>query len=77
MLEKLESPRSPANKSFLAPAPASRPEIQRAVTPDLVPEAMHDRLPERADHGLKLEGLEARDVPVQAMHARVDGAAQA
>ena len=73
MLEKLESPRSPTSKAFLAPTP-QKPELQRSVTPDLVPEAMHDRLPEEADHGLKLDGLEAKEVPMQAMHSRVDSA---
>lgn len=71
VLEKLESPRSPTSKAFLAPA---KPELTRSVTPDLVPDSMHDRLPEQADAGLKLDGLEAKDVPLQPMHARVDSA---
>ena len=70
VLEKLESPRSPTSKSFLAPP--VKPELKRSVTPDLVPDSMHDRLPEQADAGLKLDGLEAKDVPLQAMHQRVD-----
>lgn len=73
MLEKLESPRSPTSKSFLAPPPA-KPELQRSVTPDLVPDSMHDRLPERADAALKLDGLEANEAPLKAMHQRVDSA---
>lgn len=72
MLEKLESPRSPTNKAFLAPA---KPELTRSITPDLVPDSMHARLPEpAADPAMKLEGLEAKEVPLQAMHQRVDSA---
>lgn len=69
VLEKLESPRSPTSKAFLAPA---KPDIKRPVTPDLIPDSMHNRLPEQAEAGLKLDGLEPKDVPLQPMHQRVD-----
>lgn len=71
VLEKLDSPRSPPSKSFLAPP---KPELTRTVTPELVPDSMHTRLPEPAAEGLALDGLEPKDVPIQAMHERVDSA---
>jgi len=67
VLEKLDSPKSPTSKSFLAPP---RPEITRSVSPDLIPDSMHARMPEPQHLGL--DGLEAKDVPLQAMHERVD-----
>lgn len=69
--EKLDSPRSPTSKSFLAPP---KPELVRQLTPELVPDSMHTRLPEPASKGLAIDGLEAKDVPLQAMHERVDSA---
>ena len=71
MLEKLDSPKSPTSKNFLA---APKPVLTRSITPDLVPDSMHTRLPEPAEKGLGLDGLEAKDVPLQAMHERVDSA---
>jgi glucosamine-6-phosphate deaminase len=70
VLEKLDSPRSPTSKNFLAP---QKPELTRSVTPDLVPDSMHERLPSPAEK-MPLDGLEAKDVPLQAMHERVDSA---
>ena len=69
VLEKLDSPKSPTSKNFLA---APKPELTRQVTPELVPDSMHGRLPKQPARGLALAGLDARDVPVQAMHKRVD-----
>lgn len=71
VLEKLDSPvRSPTNKQFLMPA---RPEIVRAVTPDLIPDSMHERIPEQPQ--VKgLDGLETKELPISAMHERVDSA---
>ena len=69
VLEKLDSPKSPTSKSFLAPP---KPELTRQVTPELVPDSMHVRMPEQPSDGLHLDGAEHRDVPVQAMHQRVD-----
>lgn len=69
VLEKLDSPRSPKSKSFLAPP---KPELTRQVTPELVPDSMHTRLPERPNPGLALEGPEVKDLPLSAMHERVD-----
>ncbi|KAK5723127.1 Glucosamine-6-phosphate isomerase (Glucosamine-6-phosphate deaminase) (GNPDA) (GlcN6P deaminase) [Elasticomyces elasticus] len=69
VLEKLDSPRSPTANSFLAPA---RPELVRAITPDLVPDSMHERLPSPAEKSTPLDGLEAKEVPLLAMHERVD-----
>jgi glucosamine-6-phosphate deaminase len=71
VLEKLESPRSPTSKSFLAPP---KPELTRQITPELVPDSMHQRLPEPAAKGLPLDGLEAKEPKLQAMHERVDSA---
>ncbi|KAK5733692.1 Glucosamine-6-phosphate isomerase (Glucosamine-6-phosphate deaminase) (GNPDA) (GlcN6P deaminase) [Elasticomyces elasticus] len=69
VLEKLDSPRSPTANSFLAPA---RPELVRPITPDLVPDSMHERLPSPAEKSMPLDGLEAKEVPLLAMHERVD-----
>ncbi len=67
----MDSPKSPTSKSFLAPA---KPQLTRSVTPDLVPDSMHTRLPEPAAKGMALDGLEPKDLPLQAMHERVDSA---
>ena len=90
VLEKLDSPRSPTAKSFLAgPKPdltrqltaepqstmlsTPQPELTRAVTPDLIPDAMHERLPApQQDHGLA--GLEVKEPSLSSMHERVDSA---
>ena len=47
VLEKLDSPRSPQSKSFLAPAKPPL-ELTRSITPELVPDAMHTRSPDTA-----------------------------
>ncbi|KAK4619743.1 Glucosamine-6-phosphate isomerase [Fulvia fulva] len=90
VLEKLDTPRSPTAKSFLAgPRPdltrqitaepesttlsAPRPEILRAVTPDLIPDSMHERLP-AAQVANGLDGLEVKELPLSSMHERVDSA---
>ena len=90
VLEKLDNPRSPTNKSFTvtpepspgnaAPttlAPPPQEELTRSVTPDLVPDSMHDRLPEQQLTTDKLEGLEVKDLPLVPMHERVDSATAA
>lgn len=69
VLEKLDSPRSPKSKSFLAPP---KPELTRQVTPELVPDSMHARLPERPNAGLTLDRPDMKDLPLSAMHERVD-----
>ncbi|KAK3712921.1 Glucosamine-6-phosphate isomerase (Glucosamine-6-phosphate deaminase) (GNPDA) (GlcN6P deaminase) [Vermiconidia calcicola] len=69
VLEKLDSPRSPRSKTFLE---APKQDIVRSRSPDLIPDSMHERLPEPAANGPGLDGLEAKDVPLQAMHERVD-----
>jgi len=74
VLEKLDSPRIPTHEKFLA---APKPELTRQITPELVPDSMNSRLPEPAAKGLALDGLEAKDLPLQAMHERVDSAQQA
>jgi len=83
VLEKLDSPSSPRKmgEGFLA-APVERPGVKRAVTPELVPDSMHERLPEGdgAEEGKKeeleaMEAMEAKEVPrLLAMHERVDSA---
>lgn len=90
VLEKLDNPRSPTNKSFTvtpettpestAPAtlaPPPQEELIRSITPDLVPDSMHDRLPEQQLTTDKLEGLEVKDLPLVPMHERVDSATAA
>ena len=89
---KLDSPRSPTSKSFLAgPKPeltrqithepqtsepenlsAPRPELSRQITPEPVLDSMHTRLPRDQKPGL--EGLEIKELPIKAMHERVDSA---
>jgi glucosamine-6-phosphate deaminase len=74
VLEKLDSPKSPTAKTFLAPP---KPALTRQITPDLVPDSMHERIPptdNAAAKGVGLEGLEIKEVPLQAMHERVDSA---
>ncbi|KAK3679346.1 Glucosamine-6-phosphate isomerase (Glucosamine-6-phosphate deaminase) (GNPDA) (GlcN6P deaminase) [Recurvomyces mirabilis] len=71
VLEKLDSPKSPTAKTFLAPP---KPVLTRQITPDLVPDSMHERLPEERARGLGLDGLETKEVPLSAMHERVDSA---
>ena len=69
VLQELDSPTSPRSNNLLAP---SKPTTVRAVTPDLVPDSMHGRIPEEP---LDLDGVpgpEQKDVSLQAMHSRVD-----
>jgi len=68
VLEKLDSPRSPKSKSFLAPP---KPELTRQITPELVPDSMHTRLPERPNPSIATNP-EVKDLPLSAMHERVD-----
>jgi glucosamine-6-phosphate deaminase len=67
ILQELHSPKSasPTNKNFLFP-PVQ--EIQRSVSPDLVPDSMHERLPTTPG----LDGLEVKELPLSNMHERVD-----
>lgn len=69
VIEQLDSPKSPTSKSFLAP---SKPELTRSVTPDLIPDSMHNRLPDEPAKGLGLDGLAPVDLPLSSMHERVD-----
>ncbi|KAK0268480.1 Glucosamine-6-phosphate isomerase (Glucosamine-6-phosphate deaminase) (GNPDA) (GlcN6P deaminase) [Friedmanniomyces endolithicus] len=48
VLERLDSPSSPRKmgEGFLAAPGEGRPGVKRAVTPELVPDSMHERLPE-------------------------------
>ncbi|KAM3421258.1 Glucosamine-6-phosphate isomerase [Cercospora zeina] len=60
--------------------PATREdEITRSVTPDLIPDSMHDRLPDQpAVAAGKLAGLDVTDLPsIVPMHERVDSATAA
>ena len=63
VLEKLESPRNPTSKSFLAP---TKPDLTRQITQELIPDSMHARLPEQPADRIGLDGLEAKDVPLSA-----------
>ena len=67
ILQELHSPKSvsPTNKMFLFP-PVQ--EIARSVSPDLVPDSMHERLPSTPG----LDGLEVKELPLSNMHDRVD-----
>lgn len=72
VLEKLDSPKSPTAKTFLAPP---KPELSRQVTPDLIPDSMHERVEEQPAKGVGLDGLETKELPLSSMHERVDSAA--
>ncbi|KAK1066523.1 Glucosamine-6-phosphate isomerase (Glucosamine-6-phosphate deaminase) (GNPDA) (GlcN6P deaminase) [Friedmanniomyces endolithicus] len=80
VLERLDSPSSPRKmeEGFLAAPGEERPAVKRAVTPELVPDSMHERLPEdggEEEKKLELEAMEAKEVPsLLAMHERVDSA---
>lgn len=92
VLEKLDHSRSPTNASFtitpeettpisdtpvaLAPPPPPQAEMARSVTPDLVPDSMHNRLPNQLTAS-KLDGLEVKDLQLVSMHERVDSATAA
>lgn len=89
VIEKLDSPRTPTDKSFIITpeptppnvsteelGPPTREDITRSATPELVPDPMHIRLPKQAVLG-KLEGLEVKDLPIVPMHERVDSATAA
>jgi glucosamine-6-phosphate deaminase len=67
ILQELHSPKSvsPTNKMFLFP-PVQ--EIARSVSPDLVPDSMHERLPSTPG----LDGLEVKELKLSNMHERVD-----
>lgn len=93
VIEKLDSPRSPTAKSFLAdkgsaltrvitaeldpePTMLAPPEsdVVRSVTPELVNESMHSRIPQTLQG---LEELETKELPIASMHDRVDSATAA
>lgn len=71
VLEKLDSPKGPTAKSFLAPP---KPELTRQITPEPVLEPMHDRVAEEAVKSVGTDGLETKELPLSAMHDRVDSA---
>ncbi|KAK8194199.1 Glucosamine-6-phosphate isomerase (Glucosamine-6-phosphate deaminase) (GNPDA) (GlcN6P deaminase) [Zalaria obscura] len=60
-------PKKAENASTL---PVPKPAVQRAVTPELVPDRMADRLPQKQGEGLK--GLEIGDVPLERMGERLE-----
>ncbi|KAK3067793.1 Glucosamine-6-phosphate isomerase (Glucosamine-6-phosphate deaminase) (GNPDA) (GlcN6P deaminase) [Teratosphaeriaceae sp. CCFEE 6253] len=80
VLETLDRPRSPPNRTFLAlPPKEEKPALSRSVTPELVPDSMHERVDGdvQSGDGLGLggwEAKEAKEVPLRAMHERVDSA---
>ncbi|EME77356.1 uncharacterized protein MYCFIDRAFT_146451, partial [Pseudocercospora fijiensis CIRAD86] len=75
VLEKLDSPiKSPTNKSFLAPHPEILMGMRRPLTPDFVPDSMHERIPAQQSSVVGLDGLETKEFPMSAMHERVDSA---
>jgi glucosamine-6-phosphate deaminase len=68
VLVELQSPKSGRrvmNEDFLFPPVR---EIQRSVSPDLVPDPMHERLPPTP----RLDGLEVKELELSNMHERVD-----
>lgn len=68
VLQELNSPKSASptgGKGFLFPPVVEAP---RAVSPELVPDSMHQRLPPTPG----LEGLEAKELKLDSMHERVD-----
>ncbi|KAK6442522.1 Glucosamine-6-phosphate isomerase (Glucosamine-6-phosphate deaminase) (GNPDA) (GlcN6P deaminase) [Oleoguttula sp. CCFEE 5521] len=67
VLEDLDRSQTATPKHFLA-AP-KRPEMLRMVTPDLVPDAMHVRLPTEMNRG---DEGEVREPKLDSMHERVD-----
>ncbi|OQO07849.1 Glucosamine-6-phosphate isomerase [Cryoendolithus antarcticus] len=67
VLERLDSPKTATPPDFLA-AP-KRPEMLRMVTPELVPDAMHVRLPAEINGG---DEGEVREPKLDSMHERVD-----
>ena len=70
MLEKLDSPRSPTAKTFLAPL---KPLLTRQITPELIPDSMHERLPSpETPTKVGLDGLEPKELPLSSMSSRVD-----
>ncbi|WPG99916.1 Glucosamine-6-phosphate isomerase 2 [Acrodontium crateriforme] len=72
--EKLDSPksRSPKANDFLV-TPVQQPP--RPVTPDLIPDSMHARIPTPPQQrNLVLDGLATKELPLSAMHDRVDSA---
>jgi glucosamine-6-phosphate deaminase len=69
VLEKLDSPKSPTSKTFLAPL---KPALTRQITPELVPDSMHERVEQ--EKAPALDGLETKELPLQPMHERVDSA---
>jgi len=71
VLEKLDSPKSPTSKDFLAPP---KPALARQITPELVPDSMHERVEEAPAPSIGLDGLETKELPLSSMHDRVDSA---
>ncbi|KAK4542198.1 Glucosamine-6-phosphate isomerase 1 [Oleoguttula mirabilis] len=72
VLEKLDSPKIPTAKTFLAP---TKPGLSGQITPDLIPDSMHERVEGQPAKGLGLDGLETKELPLSGMHHRVDSAA--
>jgi glucosamine-6-phosphate deaminase len=57
--------------------PHQQEDIIRSVTPDLIPDSMHERLPDHQLTANTLEGLERKDLPSIPLHDRVDSATAA
>lgn len=70
------TPISDTPVTLAPPAAAPQTEMARSVTPDLVPDSMHNRLPNQLTAS-KLDGLEVKDLQLAAMHERVDSATAA
>ncbi|KXT09397.1 hypothetical protein AC579_8485 [Pseudocercospora musae] len=71
VLEKLDSPVRRNQKFLLQP-----PDLfvtRRPVTPDLVPDSMHERIPGGPPPPAR-GGFETKELPMSAMHERVDSA---
>ncbi|KXL48772.1 hypothetical protein M433DRAFT_159118 [Acidomyces richmondensis BFW] len=71
VLEKLDSPKSPVSKTFLA---TPIPDLKRPTTPDLVPDSMRSRVEALPNNISTLDGLEAKGAPLSSTHAPVDSA---
>ncbi|GAB7363434.1 hypothetical protein MBLNU230_g3709t2 [Neophaeotheca triangularis] len=79
VLQELDSPKSssPKTPTSAGPSPLKsltipEPQIARSTTPELIPDAMHERLPAKAGVENHLHGLEPGDVPLTNIHERVD-----
>lgn len=70
-ITKPESTSTTTTTTTALEPPPQRPELTRAITPELIPDSMHDRIPDGAEVN-GLDGLEAKELPLSAMHERVE-----